>query len=296
MSDSLRPNLEELEVDREVDDRVLFPPESDFSEEHENQLQPAIVACMALSAASEWTKNMLNRLHDDLKRLYKESGVSWTLTRSKSEEELRDVDIKIGNMMLDNGLIKEIVTPDGSETDVFDDRPLVRVIHFGIIWYADTKYKDAAHDILKKIEEIENQHEQDKKSAAEEGKPLDFSISKKHINNQINLLKMLPVGEMYQDFQNLVHIAARKHVDFILKAEKEINETYRSMIVIRRQFWKHYQEIASFTRNDDKEKHNWSGLEETLDSLAKKADLFKEAWQNEYEQHFGPSKNQKTMQ
>ncbi|CAH9106279.1 unnamed protein product [Cuscuta epithymum] len=88
-------------------------------------------------------------------------------------------------MLIDNKLLKRIDPVEISEDEYSYDQPLAWEIKSGYVWYGDTRFKDAAFKIIKKIEEIENHHEHDKKYAQEEGRSLDPSISKKHIDDQI---------------------------------------------------------------------------------------------------------------
>ncbi|CAH9070493.1 unnamed protein product [Cuscuta epithymum] len=310
-------------LQKEVDAHVLFPPESDFSKvcscdecsakvkvlkefeadlrdkqnrvlELIDQQDPDLMNCIALGAASYWTRSLLDRLHRELELLYEKSGASRTLKRSKSEQELIDVSFQISNMLIDNKLLDKIDPVEISGAKYSDDRPLAWEIKSGYVWYGDTRFKNAAFEIIKKIEEIENHHENDKKSAQEEERSLDPSISKKHIDDQIMLLKKLPVGQLHHDCQKFVPKVARA-----LKADNDINSIYRTMIIIRRLFWKKYQMIDSSTSNTNEQSHSWSGLKLTLELLAEQANSFRELWDKEYDQHFGPyegsdSKKQKT--
>ncbi|CAH9116880.1 unnamed protein product [Cuscuta epithymum] len=101
------------------------------------------------------------------------------------------------------------------------------------------------------------------------------------------VLKQLPLSEMHRECQKVVQRLKPELLDLILKAYDEIEETYRRMIVIRRQFWKQYEMTVSFPRNKDEEKHSWSRLKETLDSLCQQVSSFNEWW-TENEQHFTP--------
>ncbi|CAH9135725.1 unnamed protein product [Cuscuta epithymum] len=313
--------VEAMNVDMEVEARVLFPPKSDFSKvcscnecsgkmkvlkEFEKDLQSkadlvnerklqeisdqAII--VDLTAAFEWTVETLDVLYTNLKRLYTKSGLSCELRRSESEEDMTDRYFRIINMLMDNKLLRKSDVPYASKAGKCGDEdadilPLAGHIDAGFMHYQLTKFKDDAYSILKRIEEIEEKHKQDQTSAAEEERPLDFLTSKKHILNQINVLKKLPLSEMHRECQKVVQRLKPELVDLILKAYDEIEETYRRLIVIRRQFWKQYEMTVFFPRNKDEEKHSWSRLKETLDSLCQQVSSFNEWWK-ENEQHFTP--------
>ncbi|CAH9135724.1 unnamed protein product [Cuscuta epithymum] len=317
--------VEAMKVDMEVEDRLLFPPKSDFSKvcsciecaakmkvlkEFEKDLQSKadlvyqrnlqVISDQAnlvdLSAAFEWTIETLDVLYTNLKRLYTKLGFSCELRRSESEEDMNhmfDRYLRIINMLMDNKLLRKSDVPYASRAGKCGDEdadilPLAGHIDAGFMHPKFTKFKDDMHSILKKIEEIEEKHKQDKTTAEEEEeRPLHFSTSKNHILNQIKVLKQFPVGEIHRECQKLVQRLKPELVDLILKAYEEIEETYCRMIVIRRQFWKQYEMTVSFPRNKDEEKHSWSRLKETLDSLCQQVNSFNEWWK-ENEQHFTP--------
>ncbi|CAH9116490.1 unnamed protein product [Cuscuta europaea] len=132
------------------------------------------------------------------KSLHEKSGVP--LTRSKSEEDIRDVFSQICTILLNQERLNQFVLPD--ECEGHDDKPnhLNEKISSMFKCFLFTKFEDVVLNILSKMNEPENQ---DGKSAEEGEMSLNLSISKRHLDKQIKVFKELPFQDMYLEFETL---------------------------------------------------------------------------------------------
>ncbi|CAH9097883.1 unnamed protein product [Cuscuta epithymum] len=311
--DAFQEYFEELTMQQEeIDARVLFPPESDFSKvcscnecceqikylkEFEadlrsraalakarvDEVDPNVNLIMSLVSAFDGTVKLWGFLFTNLQRLDKTVGIL-EINRMKSADDMKKIYFEILQKLVGVNFIgdDDVQDLENSLTDcaakyaVYADiLSLKHEIEVACYHYGDTKFKDLLH-ILKEFEGIEENHEEDKRLAEEEERPLDVSISESHIVNQIKCLQKLPVDEICQEIEKAMPIIDPKYVNLICKEYNDIVETCTKMIVIRRQFWKQYERNVSLTGNMDPEKHSWSGLKKTLHSLRQQADCFNE--------------------
>ncbi|CAH9085304.1 unnamed protein product [Cuscuta epithymum] len=302
-----------LELQREVETNVLFPHKYDFGTvctcedcfqkvkmlkkfEEELQAKRELVRdcidlhqdnferCLHLASASQWAISMLCLLRNNHKIVSKKGGLSSTLEKDKLEEQMEHLNDLTANLLFDHLISKPVVISercnDKEETDIL---PLAKEIRDGFYRYGITKFKEVTSPILKELEQIEKEHMQEKKSAEAQKKQLDPIISKKQIEKQIMVVKMLPLNELYLECQKLVDAISPfdERNTWLSKAYKDIMSTLSDMIRVRFEFWLRYQS-ASLTKKD----HIMSGLKDTLESLCKKAALFNGRWEEDYAPYF----------
>ncbi|CAH9116882.1 unnamed protein product [Cuscuta epithymum] len=239
-----------------------------------------------LSAFWETTQTWTCLQHS-LKSLHEKSGVP--LRRSKSEEHIRDVFNQTGTFLVNEGELDKFVLQD--ECEGHDDKPthLDDKIFAMYSWFEFTKFKDVVHNILKKMKELENQEDQDGKSAEEGKMSLNLSNSKRHLEDQMKLFKGLPFEDMCVEIKRLVRRGGEKYRNLVEDAMEVIWETYRARVAIRRSFHEQSEMISRHPCNMDREKHLPNELGDFLDSLLNQAKTFREVWDSIEGRLFGPS-------
>ncbi|CAH9104006.1 unnamed protein product [Cuscuta epithymum] len=302
-------------VQREAEVRVLFPPRFDFSKvcscnecsakikvlkEFEANLrsrdalvqdlvdkvardQDTIVHVFTAVERMVWLWDILN---GNLQGLDETGGGILEIKRSKSEDDMRKMYSEFAAKLMDYELLSEpeFIDARNPGAEYADTHSLKLEMEAALHFINKSKSKGVVHNILHKIEAIEQNHEREQRNAEEQERPFDISISKMHIVNQINCLEELPVGEIHRECQEVLQSLDPKLVNSIYGAHDKIDKTYKKMIGIRRQFWKRYERTVSLASNKDQEKHSWSGLEKTLFSLGQQAERFNKWWKT-FEQH-----------
>ncbi|GFQ07859.1 hypothetical protein PHJA_002929900 [Phtheirospermum japonicum] len=253
------------------------------------QVDDKVDLCLHIASNSHWTKWMLDLLHKNLKAkaVSEKSGVPLTLTRSGSAAKLEAIHQNIVQMLRDNGLIgkpedEEKVHDDDDDNESCD---VLKEIDTGRFYYDQTKAKDKAYVLLQEIEKLENDHEKDKKIAEAQQKSLDPAVSMKYIEKQFELVKALPVEELQEEIEELIaEICPRDaHQKMYEKARNYISNTCYAIISKRKEFWQGSLPLAS-EGND----HSSNGLNETLDSLIDRVNLFEDQWKKDYAPFFNP--------
>ncbi|KAL3653671.1 hypothetical protein CASFOL_003352 [Castilleja foliolosa] len=311
VSEDLRKFNEQLDLLDHIRDCVLFHPESDFTNacscdqccpkiarlmqfEKEIQAKKRLLQkynsetndkeelCSGISGCADLTKQLFDLLQK--KTQGSELGVSWRVDDSSSAAKLGIIDEKITRILIERGLCGEPDEKDPNLHDL-DDDDVLETIHIGYYRWGKTKAKDTAYAIMEEIEELENDHNMEKKMAEEQNTTIDPAISKKYIEKQIELVKKLPVDDLLHEVNELIgDIRSR---DFHYKMYKEtrefISKTCFAIIQKRKKFWQGRPSLA--TEGSD---HNSNGLNETLDSLIDEVKSFEDQWEKEYATFFTP--------
>ncbi|CAH9131882.1 unnamed protein product [Cuscuta epithymum] len=265
-----------------------------------------------LSTAVERTKKMLDLLLNNLSTAYKKSGISFTLQRSASVVKLEQTDLVIARLLVQHDLMNdfenenaiEICDEDDDDDDEGENEeeegkeektdeiiPIGSKIRSLLYLYGETKVKDVAHSLLERIGNLEKELWEAQKSAVGENKPMDPLIPMKCIEEQIRLIKKLPVEELYDEVKELVSQLTHRNekVGTALAASDVVSNTCDAMIQIRNDFLRKYNkcDISSLT-NGNGNKHGLNGFGETLDSLLIQVKLFKDRWETDYAPFFTP--------
>ncbi|GFP94759.1 hypothetical protein PHJA_001620300 [Phtheirospermum japonicum] len=302
---------EALDIQDQLSYCVLWPPEPDFSKacscdecgekikelkefekqikakkkliaEYLDQVEKEEDRCLGLLSAAQWTKQMLDLLHKNLKAV---SEKSLTLKNIHSTSELKVTFLKIAQMVIDNKLLSKPDNfpgdGDGDDNDD-DDGDVLDEIKTGFSHYKNTKAEGKAYDLLKGIENLEKDHEKAKETAEEQKKVLDPSISKTCIEKQI---EMFPVKELQLQAEEMIaEICPRDiHRKMFIKAREYIYTTCYAIIIESKEFWRGCTSLES----KDNE-HSLNGLNQTLDSLINKANSFDNQWEKEFAPFFTP--------
>ncbi|CAH9116498.1 unnamed protein product [Cuscuta europaea] len=229
-----------------------------------------------LSSAFLETTETWTCLQHSLKSLH-ESGVP--LTRSKSEERIRVLFNQTGTFLVNEGLLDNFVLQD--ECQGHDDKPshLDEKINAMFAWFVSTEFQDVVHNILKKMKELENQDDQDGKSAEEGKMSLNLSHSKRHLDNQLKIFKELPFEGMCLEIKMLVgRGVSKEYKNLVEDAMEAIWETYCARVAIRKRFHEQSEMISCHRE-----------LGDFLDSLLNQAKSFREVWASIEQRLFAPS-------
>ncbi|CAH9077994.1 unnamed protein product [Cuscuta epithymum] len=164
--------------------------------------------CMFLSTAVERTKKTLDLLLNNLSTVSKKSGISLTLKPSASVAKLEQTDLVIARLLVQHGLMNDFENENAIESceveeDDDDDEgedeeeeetdevlPIGSNISSLLYYYGQTKVKDVAHSLLEKIDNLDKELREAKKSAVAENKPMDPLVPMKCIEEQIRHIKM----------------------------------------------------------------------------------------------------------
>ncbi|KAL3653673.1 hypothetical protein CASFOL_003354 [Castilleja foliolosa] len=225
--------------------------------------------CFNICTSAQWTKDMFGFLNKKLKRISEELGVSCTLEKSSSADELELVDKQIVQRLTEVGLLRKSVDSGATGEYDEDDDDILGKLETARWYYRKTKVKDEVYALLQDIENLENDWdwEMDNKT-----------VEAQKLGKQIELMEKFPMKELQNEVEELIAelFPREPHEMKEKKAKKLIHKVSYSCIRKRKDFW---EGSPLPTQGNE---HCSNGLEETLDSLLQEVNVFNEQWNKEF--------------